>query len=890
MTLKRSCLLLLAAMAASAISGNAGRLWQAEAGAAQAKTPVATQGTDWTVAVATDGTLRVYHKGSQVIEAKNYYWGAKWQWGNADFKRLPRNGEQYGVVGEVPVLKLKSRGKIGFSSPNTVDLVFQFNAAEEIPEAIGGGWQWDFKLDSTSFQGRLPDPELLADKTGWTWKTGNGHAITLRFDEPIADVYFEMNRKETIRTFFFKGNVPAGSHLFHAALQLPEGASRVPSIDERYGNADTRRWFRNALDWNSSPVDLSFLNRHDRPAGRHGFVRADGDRLVYEDGTPARFWGANLAAYALFATPRQNVAAQARRMAKLGYNLMRIHHHDSDWVDPNVFDRKFKDSRHLNAKSLDSLDWWIKCLKDEGIYIWLDLEVARMLMPGDPIGLGADEIKRGGNKLLGFCYYNEDLQKLMIEFQHNYLNHLNKYTKLRYRDDPALMAVLIVNESDLATHHGNLLLPDKNNPAHNTLFTRLYKGFARQYGLPESRVFQTWLPGPSKLFLSDREHEFNQLMIQDLKAMGVHAPIATTSYWGFDPLFSVPSLTDGDVIDVHSYGGSEALSGNPRYEANYLAWITAAQVSGKPLTITEWNVEYPNVDRFTAPLYLASIAALQGWDAPMVYNYSQDPLQSAQAYNSWSTFADPAMTGVMPAAALAFRRGHISPARKSYCLMLNPTQLFDRDLSPNTSATIRTLTEQSKLTIGMPSVKELPWLKASAPAPDTTVVTDPDRDFIPEGQSFVRSDTGELLRNWEFGIERIDTPKTQAVSGWIEGKTLKTQDATFRFENKKAVVALSSLDDRPLGTSNYILITAMARAIAQDNHVPYLSEPVTGWITLRTKTTGLQLLALRPDGSVVDRIVPARTDEAVAIQIPAGRGTHWYMLMPSTLSNDVKKK
>src|SRR5206468_9147521 len=124
-----------------------------------------------------------------------------------------------------------------------------------------------------------------------------------------------------------------------------------------------------ALSWETSPVNLSFLNREERPAGRHGFVKAEGDHFAFEDGTPARFWGGNLVAYALFNTPRQNIASQARRMAELGYNLMRIHHHDSDWVNPNIFDRRFNDSGHLSLKSFDSLDWWIKCLKDEGIYI-----------------------------------------------------------------------------------------------------------------------------------------------------------------------------------------------------------------------------------------------------------------------------------------------------------------------------------------------------------------------------------------------------------------------------------------------------------------------------------------------------------------------------------------
>ena len=167
------------------------------------------------------------------------------------------------------------------------------------------------------------------------------------------------------------------------------------------------------------------------------------------------------------------------------------------------------------------------------------------------------------------------------------------------------------------------MLPDKNNPDHNALFTTGYKAFASEYRLPENRVFADVAAGPSKLYLNQIEHQFNETMIRSLRSLGIQVPIATTNFWGNEPIYSLPALTDGDVIDVHSYGTSEAMSTNPSFDPNYLAWIAAAQVYGKPLTITEWNVEYPSVDRFTAPLYLASIAALQGWDAPMLYNYSQ---------------------------------------------------------------------------------------------------------------------------------------------------------------------------------------------------------------------------------------------------------------------------
>jgi hypothetical protein len=276
----------------------------------------------------------------------------------------------------------------------------------------------------------------------------------------------------------------------------------------------------------------------------------------------------------------------------------------------------------------------------------------------------------------------------------------------------------------------------------------------------------------------------------------------------------------------------------------------------------------------------------------MLFTYSANfPLSAARIIpETWSTLHDPAISGVMPAAALAYRQGHISPARKTYCLALDPGQLFGRDLIPDNSATIRTLAEQSKLTIGMPAVKELPWLKPSRPSNDTIILTDPDHDFIPEGQSVVRSDTDELTRDWVQGTQTIDTPRTQSVSGWIGGKTMKTKDATFETSTKKAVIALSSVDNQPLTASRLIMITAIARVLpSPGNKMPFLSEPVVAKITLHSQTAGLQLLALGTDGRVVSSIDPVRTGDNLTVNLPVGGGTHWYLLKAAAPGGSEKR-
>jgi hypothetical protein len=855
-----------------------------------------TEGTDWSLKVEANGTLEILHKGVVVVKASNVYFGPVgpkgWTWAGPDFKvQNGPNGEPL-IVGKIPGLGLEVNGRQQWQSPDRLVIDFVVRASQTIPNAIGGGWDWNLKTDSPSFAGTLPDPELLENNIGWKWQTSPGRALSVRFEPGAAKVFFERHQKSNIRTYVVADSVTTGTRRFSVTVELPEGGRRARTASERYGSPDTKSWFRGALAWDSAPVNLSFLNRDDRPAGRSGFVRAEGDRFVLGNGSPARFWGGNIAASSLLSTPHENIPRQAHRMARLGFNLMRIHHHDSGWVKPNVFDPRFKDTRHLSAQSLETLDWWIKCLKDEGIYVWLDMHVGRELTAADGITGGHEEIARAKGKLLGFCYFNEQVQELMKEFQRNYLNHLNPHTNLRYKDDPAVMGVLLTNENDLSLHYGNLVLPDYKNTFHNAIWDRGYKAFAEKYGLSPSLLYKTWVAGPSKIYLIDIEHNFNELMISDLRGMGLKAPIATTNFWGGEAVYALPALADGDMIDVHSYGKSEAFDANPRYQGNYVSRVAAGQVYGKPLTISEWNVEYPKADRFTSPLYVASIASLQGWDAPMLFTYSANfPLSAARIIpETWSTLHDPAISGVMPAAALAYRQGHISPARKTYCLALDPGQLFGRDLIPDNSATIRTLAEQSKLTIGMPAVKELPWLKPSRPSNDTIILTDPDHDFIPEGQSVVRSDTDELTRDWVQGTQTIDTPRTQSVSGWIGGKTMKTKDATFETSTKKAVIALSSVDNQPLTASRLIMITAIARVLpSPGNKMPFLSEPVVAKITLHSQTAGLQLLALGTDGRVVSSIDPVRTGDNLTVNLPVGGGTHWYLLKAAAPGGSEKR-
>lgn len=72
------------------------------------------------------------------------------------------------------------------------------------------------------------------------------------------------------------------------------------------------------------PVDISFVFADEKPAGKHGFVKAVGDEFRYEDGTLARWWGVNFNGGACF--PEHDYAEKvARRLAQSGCNIVRFH-------------------------------------------------------------------------------------------------------------------------------------------------------------------------------------------------------------------------------------------------------------------------------------------------------------------------------------------------------------------------------------------------------------------------------------------------------------------------------------------------------------------------------------------------------------------------------------
>ena len=838
----------------------------------------------WTLLPRSDGALELRADTTPLLVVHHGGFRAPGKSARPTVRRLPGTADTLAFEVGFEALPVTLRATASIVDPTHVRIDYVLDASQPLRGIPGVGLQFD--LESHAWA--LP-PDALQIHAGRDLRVELPELGTLEAtfstERTAPRTARDTHKPSRARSAWLEGDSPVGTTEATLTLTLPGPVTLAPALEERYAGPPKDRWHRDPLVYDDWPVDLRHLNAAHGRAGSHGRVLVDGDRLRFEDGTPARFWGTNLAASALFEADDATITRQAQRLSALGFNLVRLHHHDAAWIDRNVFDTRDGTTQRLSPAALDRLDRWIDTLAQEGIYVWIDLHTGRQFLPGDAIPGYADMLSGPHpRQARGFPYINHRVEALLEGFAEAYLRRKNPYTGHRWADEPAVLATLLTNENDLTQHFGVAFRPETGRETHVAMFEAQARGIIEELGLPKRALRSVHRPGPGKVLLAEMQHRWDSRALAHLRGLGVRTPAVTTNFWGQSSLFSLAPLAVGDTLDVHSYGRSEALSGNPHRVSNWIHAIATAQLAGKPLTVSEWAVPKPNDDRFTAAPWVAAIGSLQGWDALLSYCYAQTPLgHPPKRASAWGQHVDPAQLGLSPTAALMFRRGDVAPARETVALAPSVEAVWNSHASPKTRAALRTLPERSRMVVVLPDRPELDWDVPGVPPEGTRVVRDLDTDFLPPSGTEVQSDTGEITRDWAAGVLRIDTPNTQVASGWLGGETVELGALRVTLQTPKATVAAIALDDAPLHRSSRILVTVVARAEPDpDGHVR--SEPISGEFALRTQGAR-RLIPLGPRSRARD--VPAEAPGIPGVvdgawtrfQLPE-TGTHWFLVSP----------
>lgn len=479
---------------------------------------------------------------------------------------------------------------------------------------------------------------------------------------------------------------------------------------------------------------LNFSHLLDAPAGKHGFVRSKNGHLYFEDGTRAKFLGFNIATRSNTPT-HEDAERLAERFASMGVNVIRMHAADAplgdgagNWSscrEAPLIDYDKGTSRFFHPEGLDRFDYFAAKLKEKGIYLHVDLIVAREFLEGDeldyPGGVPAC-IKR-------YPVYNERLIQLQKEYAKAYLCHVNPYTGLAPVDDPAVITVQMTNEESaikgtdtsesmkpymdevqrrfndflLMKYHtrerlkeawtldGVCALEEDEDPDAGTV-----RGIAGSFYQPVNEPMGQWdaAEGPARYadfmeFGTWANRRFYQDMKDYLISLGVKVPIAASNLLA--GAADVYGHTDGDVMENNTYfnhpmlpvendtymayGPTEYVSTNPltmqlgvgAMATTLPSLASIAVVQGKPFLITEWNEYGLHPFHSTAFVHTIAYACLNDWDGLILYNYhtSEDPdaEPADEIITIFDAYNDPALISQWGFMASMFLKGLVSPAK-----------------------------------------------------------------------------------------------------------------------------------------------------------------------------------------------------------------------------------
>ncbi|MFA7491235.1 MAG: cellulase family glycosylhydrolase [Mariniphaga sp.] len=671
-------------------------------------------------------------------------------------------------------------------------------------------------------------------------------------------------------------------------IQLP-GMSNILSINQ---DNKPKKTIPYTLPWNDMPIDLSFVYAKDKPAGKHGFLKVEGDKFVFENGTEGRFWGTNFNSAQCFPS-HEHSEKVAKRLAKVGINMVRFHQLDGEWSTPNIFQfsrgENKDNTQSFDPESMDRLDYLIYCLKKEGVYVYMDLLTYRRFKTGD----GVEVANKLGDAAKPYSTYNRRLIELQKKFNADLWTHINPYTKLAYKDEPAIVLTEITNECDLWSQNVTV-------EPYRTELEDLYRDWAFQNKVKvgESNVVFNKEDADIQKFFIDVTTAYYKEMIAHMRDIGVKIPVAGTN-WTRNAAHLTAQVV-ADFTDSHAYYYNFGLwgDGSKRFMnasmtgsmQNMIPGLAFYKVQDKPFFVSEWDNPWPNEWRAESSLLLAAAGAMQGWGgfAIHTYRYTLDenvdmiakPL-TGDALNGvyyrgglFDTFNDPAKFGLFYHAALIMRRGDVSPAEKTLNVKLE-------NLQQKQGKALLLTAEKHKVETVLPDM-----------TPKGDIIVSTDEEVVELDKKEVLSDTKELYRNLNKKIGWIDSPRTKAIYGFV-GKedNIKLNDVNFEVKTDFATIAISSLNDKPINVSGNMLLTAVGRAentnskynnehtqVLDVGEGPILVEVIEATIEINTNKKNLRVMSVNPQGLITGYMPSEYQDGVFRFEIGKEFQSMYYLI------------
>ena len=659
-----------------------------------------------------------------------------------------------------------------------------------------------------------------------------------------------------------------------------------------------------------SPVDVSFLL--EAPAGKHGFIQVSNGHLATGDGQRIRLWGVNITDWSKGSRQipsKEDAPLWAATLARFGVNCVRFQFLDLE-APRGLIAAGGRDTRTLDQDQFDREDFFISELEKRGIYIDFNLLVGRPFKAGDGVE-DASQLHEGAK---GTSLFDKRMIELQKEYAQQLLGHHNPYTGLEYTQDPAVALIEINNEDALnigyrppSPFYGqeltgiyNKWLAAHRTPEQIAALRQMAAVAGNQGDVPLMFFRGQAATAPSERFRAEAEF-YNDTQRDYFAGMEDYVKqtlgsrslvIATADHSHSGSGYPILKATMGsDVIDGHTYWEhpENYVRKSPMVDDPYNSMVvelSRSAIAGKPYTVSEVNEPFPNDYAGEGIPILAAYGSMQDWDAIMWYTFEPKQDQAWKPYvgDPFDISLDPVRLPELAAGALLFLRGDVEKAKQTVDRSYTTQQVYDSMLLPST--------ERPYFTPGFPL-----WLPLEHEVRISSFDGPPTQSAGGgAAPNPIRSDSGQLT--WyhsapEMGLVTVDSPRTQALIGFLRSREAADGNLKAEVENKFCSIQLSSLDAKPISQSSRMLLIAGGRVentgqrwnsagtdVTNWGDSPTLIEPVVGTLTLRhlEPARAIQLQAIDGSGQPIGAPVPAiRAGGNWKIPL-GGTVTTWYEL------------
>ena len=643
-----------------------------------------------------------------------------------------------------------------------------------------------------------------------------------------------------------------------------------------------------------SILDFTGIVSSDAPAGKYGFAKVgpDGHFAFAGKTAPTRFVGGNLCFDANFLS-KEECRTLVTDFVRRGWNTVRFHHIDvtitkDEWN--NLWSRRTYPE--ISPEKLDQLDFLLAEFKKAGIYATFDLYAMGCLgsCEGFEKPLNSDTIK-------AIVPIHKPAEDLWFRRAMEIFDHVNPYTGVAWKDEPAVLFVTLMNEDSIASVWWGAA----------DMYVAKYNEWAKGKGYPQYEKKGIGQHKEFAEFLYEVKAEANQRMAKRLRDAGVKTLISGGNWW--DNMAQAYEREALDIVDNHGYGdhpqpsyqklpfhinqASDIKSGNPTY--NQPMMKAPSRIIGRPFTITEYNYCTPNKYRADGGIVMGAYAALQDWDGlyRFAWSHSKANLFKPSKLSGFDIVTDPVGQLTERQVVLMFGRGDVAPAKETYAYGVTRDESTGRGLGDMWANGLfphpfTQLGYTSKIGSYVADGGKTPAL------PCTKTWSAATRNEIPKFSGKTVSDTREIEIDTKAGDMTVNSPKTAAVCS-IDSHDLTAGPLAVSGATTFCSVSASAMDNANLADSRRILILHITNVLNTEitfsndkmtdtknwGKLPYLARAGEAKVSLKNANGGLKLYALAPDGTRL-RKVPATYSAGAysfTVKVAAGEGDNAPTMM-----------